>query len=204
MNACAASGCGAPAAIAQLSIQISVSGPPSTHCQRSGSGDSRMPRRASPFQACMSACVPCGIALAPGYESNADDVRGERVHDVVLARVEVGVVGRVPVDAVRPVVHAGDLGRVIQHARLAARLVLRGIQEVGPRLQLARDHGLVVDEAGRAPRLADRVVVGGVPGAAEVGVVHVLDVRDEVMLSLLSRPFSTICGMNTPVGTTMS
>ena len=66
MNACAASGLGAPAAIAKLSIHSSVIGPGSTHCQRSLSLDSRMPRRASPFHACMSTCVPCGMAFVPG------------------------------------------------------------------------------------------------------------------------------------------
>lgn len=51
MKACAASGgCGgAPFAIAQLSIQISVAGAPSTHCQRSGSFEDEMPVRASPL-----------------------------------------------------------------------------------------------------------------------------------------------------------
>ena len=71
MNACAASGWGADAEIAQLSIHSSVVGEPSTHCHLSGSGDSEMPRRASPFQTCTRACVPCGIELEPGYESKA-------------------------------------------------------------------------------------------------------------------------------------
>src|SRR5690606_7609898 len=94
----------------------------------------------------------------------------------------------VPVDAVGPVVDAGDLHRVVEHARAPARLVLGGVEEVVPGLQLARDDGLVVDEARGAPRLADGVLVLRIPHAPEVGGVDVLDVGDEVAVELVEQP----------------
>ncbi len=55
MNAYAASGCGAPCTIVQLSIHSSVVGEPRPHAYRLGSLNELNPCRASPFHTCDNA-----------------------------------------------------------------------------------------------------------------------------------------------------
>jgi hypothetical protein len=128
----------------------------------------------------------------------------QRADEEGLGLVELRLVGGVPVDAVRPEVGPGDLARVVEQRRRPARLLLRGVEEVGPGGELPLDLRGVVAEAGRAPVLADEYVFPLSHGWSRNCGSTLARLGSAAWLSFSSRPFSAICGMNEPVGTTMS
>ncbi len=114
------------------------------------------------------------------------DVRGE-VEQCGLGVIEFAGVGRVPVAVDRPEVDAHQIVGSIQDRRLAARLALGHLEEVGPGLDRRADLLGVVDPPGGAPVLAHRVPVARVPRLVGVRRVDVLEVRQPSQIHRLQQ-----------------